>query len=329
MTWYPKISGIQDNGFGGSRNGQPINGAVIHHVAGTNGLSYVANANTRNSHPTYHIARSGAVTGIVNPERRPHSTGGAPDPNAVSFEIDNSSTGGDWPISSESLEALIDVIVFHASQSPRAGKGFAKNQPSVAQPEFFIAWHSQYKSTACPGPFIMSQLDYIVDECNKRASGVAPTAPVPANSSGKPALSGSLKIGSTGEVVRYIQSVLGITVDGQFGPITDRAVRAFQSANGLKVDGIVGPITYGRLGTTTPTTPVPTPPAPTSSKPRLGRALKRGSTGVNVAYLQRVFGIKPDGQFGPITERKVREFQQSQGLVVDGIVGPITWSRLP
>ena len=329
MTWYPKVAGIQDNGFGGSRNGQPINGVVIHHVAGTNGLSYVANANTRNSHPTYHIARSGAVTGIVNPERRPHSTGGTPDPNAVSFEIDNSSTGGDWPISSESLEALIDVIVFHASQSPRAGKGFAKNQPSVAQSEFFIAWHSQYKSTACPGPFIMSQLDYIVDECNKRASGVAPTAPVPANSSGKPALSGSLKIGSTGEVVRYIQSVLGITVDGQFGPITDRAVRAFQSANGLKVDGIVGPITYGRLGTTTPTTPVPTPPAPTSSKPRLGRALKRGSTGVNVAYLQRVFGIKPDGQFGPITERKVREFQQSQGLVVDGIVGPITWSRLP
>jgi peptidoglycan hydrolase-like protein with peptidoglycan-binding domain len=329
MTWYPKISGIQDNGFGGSRNGQPINGVVIHHVAGTNGLSYVANANTRNSHPTYHIARSGAVTGIVNPERRPHSTGGAPDPNAVSFEIDNSSTGGDWPISSESLESLIDVIVFHASQSPRAGRGFAKNQPSVAQSEFFIAWHSQYKSTACPGPFIMSQLDYIVNECNNRASGVAPTAPVPANSSGKPALSGSLKIGSTGEVVRYIQSVLGITVDGQFGPITDRAVRAFQSANELKVDGIVGPITYGRLGTTTPTIPVPTPPAPTSSKPRLGRALKRGSTGVNVAYLQRVFGIKPDGQFGPITERKVKEFQQSQGLVVDGIVGPITWSRLP
>jgi hypothetical protein len=38
MTWYPKVSSIKDNGFGGSRNGQPINGVVIHHVAGTNGL---------------------------------------------------------------------------------------------------------------------------------------------------------------------------------------------------------------------------------------------------------------------------------------------------
>ena len=246
MSWYPSVSGIQDNGFGGSRNGQPINGVVIHHVAGTNGLSYVANENTRNSHPTYHIANSGAVTGIVNPTRRPFSTGGTPDPNAVTFEIDNSSVGGDWPISAAALDSLINVIVYHASQSPRAGRGFARNQPSVAQSEFFIAWHSQYKATACPGPFIMAQLDYIVDQCNKRASGVAP-APAPAAIPTKPKLTNYLKRGSTGANVRYLQTVLGIKSDGQFGPITDRAVRAFQAANKLKVDGIVGPITWGKL----------------------------------------------------------------------------------
>jgi hypothetical protein len=250
MTWYPKVSGIQDNGFGGSRNGQPINGVVIHHVAGTNGLGYVANENTRNSHPTYHISNSGAVTGIVNPSRRPFSTGGTPDPNAVTFEVDNSSVGGDWPVSAAALESLIDVIVFHASQSPRAGKGFAKNQPAVTQSEFFVAWHSQYKATACPGPFIMSQLDYIVAECNKRASGVTTVAaaapPAPAKPS-KPRLTSWLRRGSAGPNVRYLQAALGIKADGQFGPITDRTVRAFQAANGLKVDGIVGPITWGKL----------------------------------------------------------------------------------
>lgn len=252
MTWYPKVSGIQDNGFGSSRNGQPINGVVIHHVAGTSGLRYVANANSRNSHPTYHISNNGAVTGIVNPSRRPFSTGGVPDPNSVTFEIDNSSAGGDWPISAAALDSLIDVIVFHGSQSPRSGKGFAKNIKGQAQSEFFIAWHSQYSATACPGPFIMSQLDYIVSECNKRASGVAPApapavTPPPAPKPTKPRLSASLRRGSTGTNVRYLQTVLGLKVDGQFGPITDRAVRAFQSAQGIKVDGIVGPITWGRL----------------------------------------------------------------------------------
>jgi peptidoglycan hydrolase-like protein with peptidoglycan-binding domain len=326
-TWYPKVAGVQDNGFGGSRNGQSINGVVIHHVAGTNGLSYVANANTRNSHPTYHIANSGAVTGIVHPERRPYSTGGTPDPNAVTFEIDNSSVGGDWPVSSEAVESLIDVIVFHASQSPRAGKGFALNQKDVTQAEFFIAWHSQYKATACPGPFLNSQLDYIVAECNKRASSpTQPSAPKPSAPS-KPSVNRVVKLGSTGESVKYVQTILGLKVDGQFGPITDRAVRAFQAENGLVVDGIVGPITYAALAGKAPAQP--SAPKP-SGKPALTKWLRRGSTGPNVVYLQKALnsGLKPDGIFGPITEARVRQFQRANGLSVDGVVGPITWGAL-
>jgi len=251
MSWYPKVAGIQDNGFGGSRNGQAINGVVIHHVAGTNGLSYVANKNSRNSHPTYHIASSGAVTGIVNPERRPFSTAGQPDPSAVSFEIDNESVGGDWPVSSAAIEALIDVIIFHASISPRANQGFAKNIKTQVQREFYIAWHQQYSATACPGPFVMSQLDYIVAECNRRASqAVAPVAPViptPPPTSRKPRLVRWLRRGSTGSNVVYLQSVLGLKRDGQFGPITEARVRQFQREQGIKVDGIVGWITWGRL----------------------------------------------------------------------------------
>jgi hypothetical protein len=242
--WYPKVAQIIDKGFGGSRFGKPITGAVIHHVAGTNGLAYVANKNPRNSHPTYHISNSGAVTGIVNPSRRPYSTGGQPDSNAITFEIDNSATGGQWPVSAQAVNALIDVIVFHASISPRAGKGFAKNDPKKVQTEFFIAWHSQYKATACPGPFLTSQLDYIVAECNKRAAvSVIPAPP----SSKKPVLIRSLRRGSTGKNVVYLQGALGLRQDGQFGPVTDRAVRAFQKANGLLVDGIVGRITWRAL----------------------------------------------------------------------------------
>jgi N-acetylmuramoyl-L-alanine amidase len=301
-TWYPKVAGIQDNGFGESRKGQQINGVVIHHVAGTNGLSYVANANTRNSHPTYHIANDGAVTGIVHPERRPYSTGGTPDPNAVAFEIDNSSTGGDWPVSSAALESLIDVIVHHASQSPRAGKGFALNQKAVTQAEFFIAWHSQYKATACPGPFLTSQLDYIVAECNKRAASPAqPAAPKPTTPS-KPTVSA---------IAREV-------IAGKWGNGPTRVQRLTAAGHDPKaVQAAVNQILSGKA---------PAKPA-APAKPPLPRWLRVGATGPAVKYIQSALGITADGIFGKITERHVREFQRANGLLVDGIVGPITYSK--
>ncbi|MGV0807876.1 peptidoglycan-binding protein [Mycolicibacterium setense] len=61
--------------------------------------------------------------------------------------------------------------------------------------------------------------------------------------------------------------------------------------------------------------------------------LRRGDDGPFVQILQhllraRAFGLKVDGVFGEVTERAVRRFQGNQGIGVDGIVGPVTWSRL-
>jgi murein DD-endopeptidase MepM/ murein hydrolase activator NlpD len=58
----------------------------------------------------------------------------------------------------------------------------------------------------------------------------------------------TVKLGSSGADVRYLQRRLGVGADGVFGPITRRAVINFQKSHGLAADGIVGPKTWAAIG---------------------------------------------------------------------------------
>jgi peptidoglycan hydrolase-like protein with peptidoglycan-binding domain len=64
----------------------------------------------------------------------------------------------------------------------------------------------------------------------------------------------------------------------------------------------------------------------TSVVPYPGSYIRKGSKGIDVQRIQRAVKVKPDGIFGPITERAVRAYQKRHDLQVDGIVGPKTWS---
>lgn len=97
------------------------------------------------------------------------------------------------------------------------------------------------------------------------------------------------------------------------------------------------PTTLGALGTppavaapaptTAPSPVAATPAAPTS--PTSITVLRYGSTGSSVRVVQeRLGGLTVDGSFGPATLAKVKAFQQSKRLQVDGVVGPKTWSAL-
>ena len=62
--------------------------------------------------------------------------------------------------------------------------------------------------------------------------------------------------------------------------------------------------------------------------------LSWGNAGPLVGYLQQALnvligaGLVVDGDFGPLTQQAVRDFQAANGLAVDGIVGPNTWTEI-
>ena len=54
------------------------------------------------------------------------------------------------------------------------------------------------------------------------------------------AITSTLRVGSKGDQVKCLQSALGLTADGSFGPKTKAAVVAFQASKGLTADGVFG-----------------------------------------------------------------------------------------
>lgn len=127
----------------------------------------------------------------------------------------------------------------------------------------------------------------------------------------------TIKQGDEGPEVYAIQFLLNargaaLVPDGKFGPLTQDAVEDFQTDKGLSEDIIVGPQTWEALII----------------------QVAQGKTGPEVRAVQRLLKIKfgyainIDGIFGADTKTAVKDFQSDNGLVADGIVGPLTWQKL-
>jgi peptidoglycan hydrolase-like protein with peptidoglycan-binding domain len=60
----------------------------------------------------------------------------------------------------------------------------------------------------------------------------------------------------------------------------------------------------------------------------ISRALAKGMQGDDVKKMQRAIGVTEDGDFGFGTLVALKKWQNVNGLVPDGIVGPVTKSKM-
>ncbi len=144
--------------------------------------------------------------------------------------------------------------------------------------------------------------------------------------------SSALKKGATGDAVKNIQQQL-ITLgylsgkaDGVFGEDTEAALMAFQKAQRLTADGVAGSKTVTALASAS-SAAITAPARPGSTS----NGLKRGDTGSEVKALQtRLIELgyltvgMADGEYGAMTEKAVKAFQENNGLTADGTAGTRT-----
>lgn len=159
---------------------------------------------------------------------------------------------------------------------------------------------------------------------------VTSSAPAPSAPAGK---SPWLTKGSKGDEVKEMQAIVGADpVDGDFGPKTEAAVRQWQATHDQHVDGIWGPGSAGHAAESCDhEANPPADGADPDNQDALvypGTPLKRGSKGDDVKLVQAAVSTTQDGDFGPVTERHVKNWQKAHGEYVDGIVGPKTWKAM-
>lgn len=49
---------------------------------------------------------------------------------------------------------------------------------------------------------------------------------------------------------------------------------------------------------------------------------------IQAALCDAGYSLDIDGEFGPLTETALREYQKKNGLEVDGVAGPATYAKL-
>lgn len=99
------------------------------------------------------------------------------------------------------------------------------------------------------GRLTLATLRSVLEGKSVKVSAPAPTKPKRSTGRKRPVKVGSrtLREGSRGRDVVFVQRFLGIRADGIYGRRTRARVRWYQDMRGLKVDGVVGPRTWAHM----------------------------------------------------------------------------------
>jgi len=169
MTKYtnsPLVSHTRISPTTYGRRTLPITNIVPHHTAGVIGIEnlggWFAKRTTRAS-SNYGIGSDGRI-GMYCEEKNMACTTSSywADARAVTIEVSNSATGGQWPISNLALEATIKLITDICARNgiyPCTYTGDLRG----------TLWrHDWFANKVCPGPYFGSKFLYIAQEVTKR-----------------------------------------------------------------------------------------------------------------------------------------------------------------
>ena len=140
---------------------KPIRCITIHHMAGNLSIEQCGalwQNPSRNGSSHYGIGTDGRIACYVMEENTAWTNSNwNSNCESITIETANDQIGGDWHVSDTALNSLIRLVA-DISKRNNLGK-LVKGQN--------LTWHSMFTATTCPGDYLRSKLDYIVEQANK------------------------------------------------------------------------------------------------------------------------------------------------------------------
>lgn len=158
---YPAYEG----NFTYGRSGRKIEAITIHHMAGVltaKQCGEIFQTPGREGSSHYGIGKNGEIACYVGEENTAWTNSNW-DSNckSVTIETSNCEYGGNWCVSDKVLWQVIKLVADIAKRNNLGKLVKGKN----------LTWHSMFANTNCPGPDLMSKLDYLIQEANKIIEG--------------------------------------------------------------------------------------------------------------------------------------------------------------
>lgn len=153
-----------------------ISKITIHHMAGNLSIETCGNVflnPNRQASSNYGIGSDGRIACYVDEENHPWTSANWDnDDRAITIEVANSETGGDWPISQEAYASLIRLCADICNRYEIYP--YYDGTPSATLTE-----HCMFVATNCPGPTIHAmQVNHVIENDIRAAmAGAAVSAP--------------------------------------------------------------------------------------------------------------------------------------------------------
>lgn len=119
----------------------------------------------RNASANYCIGYDGDICLSVPEEFRAWtSSSRSNDCQAITIEVSNSKTGGDWPVSDKSWKALVNLCV-------DVCKRYNFKLKYDKTPKGSLTRHNMFANTSCPGKYLQDRFPQLVKEVNAKLEG--------------------------------------------------------------------------------------------------------------------------------------------------------------